>query len=148
MYLKKTTQYALYAAIEMAGSRGSPVTVAQAARHYQIPETVLAKVFQQLVRSGLARGSRGVGGGYRLARAAEEITVLDIIEVYEPRADAEHCLLEDTGPKNCGMRPSCRLRQVFEYVDESARSIYASLTLEELIDDQKLELVEVMRART
>ncbi len=36
MYLKKTTQYALYAAIEMAESGDSPVTVAEAASHYQM----------------------------------------------------------------------------------------------------------------
>ena len=124
MYLKKTTQYALYAAIEMASAGDSPVTVATAARHYQIPETVLAKVFQQLVRAGLARGSRGVGGGYRLARPASTISVLQILELFEPPTPAAGAAHSAPGHD--------RLRQLFAEVEETTRATFASVSLETL----------------
>ncbi len=60
-----------------------PVTVAGVADRYGMPRTALAKVFQQLVRAGLALGTRGVGGGYRLARPAPQVSVLDVISAFE-----------------------------------------------------------------
>ena len=69
MRLNKSTRYALYAAMEMARvGPDVPVTAGEVARRYAIPPTVLAKVFQQLVRGKLAVGERGSCGGYRLAR--------------------------------------------------------------------------------
>lgn len=81
----KSTRYGLYAAMEMA--RACPeasVSVSQVASRYAIPVTVLAKVFQHLVRSGIAIGTRGARGGYSLARPASQLTVLDVIEAIEP----------------------------------------------------------------
>ena len=57
----------------MARAGGKVTTVAAVAAKYGIPEGALAKVFQQLVRVGLATGMRGVGGGYRLARPASRM---------------------------------------------------------------------------
>ena len=65
MNFRKGTRYALYAAMEMARSEeGRPVTAAQVAARYGVAAAVLSKVFQQLVRAGLAVGTRGVNGGY------------------------------------------------------------------------------------
>ena len=71
--LSKSTCYALYAMAEMTTARGTPVTVTGVATRYRIPEGALAKVFQQLVRARLAIGTRGIGGGYRLARSASRV---------------------------------------------------------------------------
>ena len=71
----------LYAAAEMALAGDAPTTVSAVAQRYGIPEGALAKAFQQLVRAGLAAGTRGIGGGYRLTRPASKVTVLDVIRV-------------------------------------------------------------------
>ena len=104
---------------------------AQVATRYEIPENVVAKVLQQLVRSGLAHASRGVGGGYRLARAASEVTVQDVIDVFEPPSAADACMLRDEPGADCfeGGRPPCRLKALFREVDETQRSTLASVTL-------------------
>ena len=61
--LNKTTRYALYAAMEMARSAApAQVTAARVAERYSLPATVTAKVLQQLVRAGIAVGTRGLGG--------------------------------------------------------------------------------------
>ena len=57
MTVTKSTRYSLYAAAEMAMAGEGLVTVAAVAKRYGIPEGALAKVFQQLVRSGLATGT-------------------------------------------------------------------------------------------
>ena len=133
MNLNKSTRYALYAALEMAQvEEQDQVTVSQVAQRYRIPETALAKVFQRLVRSGLAAGTRGVGGGYRLVRDPSKITVLDVVSIFEPPRPPRQCLLQDQPGKPCSDFTSCRLRRLFDEVDETARSTFASVTLDTL----------------
>jgi Rrf2 family protein len=131
--LNKSTRYALYAAMEMARAGAEPVTVGQVAGRYGIPGTALAKVFQQLVRSGIAVGTRGIGGGYRLARPRSRITVLDVIKVFEPPRSEGQCLLADGSGGACVEPPDCRLRRLFDEVDELVRCTYESISLETLV---------------
>ncbi len=130
----KSTRYALYAAMEMAEAGPErPVRVTEIAERYRIPESALAKVLQQMVRSGIALGTRGVGGGYRLARPPAEVTVLEIIEIFEPPRSLESCLLADSGEDRCEGMPECRLRRLFDEVEEQARCTFASVSLETLV---------------
>lgn len=118
MKYTKSTRYALCAAMEMATSE-DPVTVAAVAEAYAIPPGALAKVFQQLVRAGLARGVRGVGGGYVLTRPPSEITVLEVIAVHDlPRPEAYG---------------DPRLQRLFDEVTEVVSSTFASVSLETLV---------------
>jgi len=128
----KSTRYALYAAIEMAVADG-PVTVAQVSKRFRIPETALAKVMQTLVRAGIARGVRGVGGGYVLSRPPAELTTLDVIAVFDPPRREGQCLLEDGAPATCTEDLDCRLRRLFDEVDEQVRCTFASVTLATLV---------------
>ena len=134
MNFRKATRYALYAAMEMARSAdGLPVTAAQVAARYGIPSAVLAKTFQQLVRAGLAAGTRGVRGGYTLTRSAATVTVLDVIEVFELPRSPEQCLVAGRDDPECPESDLCRLRRLLDEVDEMARCTYASVTLDTLV---------------
>ncbi len=132
MTLNKSTRYALYAALEMALAGDEPVTVASVAAQHRIPATALAKVFQQLVRSGMAIGTRGIGGGYRLAKPRSTITVLDVISAFEPPRPDGQCLLAERGETRCLKPIACGLRLLFDEVDQSVRSTFASVTLDTL----------------
>jgi Rrf2 family protein len=131
--ITKSTRYALYAAAEMARAGHRPTTVAGVAAQYRIPEGALAKVFQQLVRAGLASGTRGIGGGYRLARPASRITVLDVIHVFERRRERGACVLHDRPGEQCPTASGCHVQWLFNEVDELVRSTYESVTLQTLI---------------
>lgn len=131
MTLNKSARYALYAALEMALAEPRPVTVAGVAGAYGIPPTALAKVLQSLVRSGIAVGSRGVGGGYRLARGATKISVLDVVSTFDPPRPVGQCLALDDGDC-CARRGTCGVRGLFDEVDELVRCTFASVTIETL----------------
>lgn len=118
MNLNKSTRYALHAALELAASGGRPVTAAQVARRHALPENVVAKVLQQLVRAGLARGMRGVGGGYLLARPARRVSVQDVIDVFEPAPEQR---FDD--------EPAPGLGPLFREVDETVRATFESVSL-------------------
>jgi Rrf2 family protein len=130
--LSKSARYALYAALEMALAGDEPVTVSSVAGRHAIPTTALAKVFQQLVRAGLATSARGVGGGYRLGRPPSEVSVLEVIAVFDPpRAPGQDLL---TGRIAVARETSIDLglRRLFDEVDELVRCTYASVSLETL----------------
>jgi Rrf2 family iron-sulfur cluster assembly transcriptional regulator len=133
--LNKSTRYALHAALEMAVAGDRPVTVGEIAERYEIPENVLAKALQQLTRAGIARGVRGVGGGYRLARAPEDVALQDIIDIFEPTLPPDVCMLRVSPGGKCpgSRRPRCRLMKLFQGVAESARSKFESVSLATLV---------------
>jgi Rrf2 family protein len=110
-----------------AAPPGEAVTAAGVALRHGLPPAVVAKVFQRLSRAGLAAGTRGVAGGYRLARAASSITVLEVMEACEslaPAGPGTHSTLPATG---------VRLRELFDEIDEQARATLASVTLATLV---------------
>jgi Rrf2 family protein len=133
MTVSKSARYALYAAAEMALAGEQPITVAAVAARYRIPEGALAKVLQQLVRAGVASGTRGIGGGYRLARPASKITVLDIFDVFERRRDPGACVLHDRPGERCPAGGPCQVQWLFHEVDELVQSTWESVTLATLV---------------
>jgi Rrf2 family transcriptional regulator, cysteine metabolism repressor len=76
--------YALDALVELHlhGDAG-PVPIAELARRRQIPVQFLEQLFATLRRAGVLRSQRGVGGGYTFARPANEITVLEVVELLD-----------------------------------------------------------------
>lgn len=131
MKLNRSTHYALAAALEMASTEDEQVSVSRVAERNGIPETALAKVVQQLVRAGIAEGTRGVGGGYRLTRPPSRISLLDVIRVFEPEPP--------TAPFQVrGGWAAHRLNPLFAEVDEMVRSTFESITLETLARGPRL----------
>ncbi len=76
--------YAVRALVELHrhGDSG-PVPIAELARRGQIPVQFLEQLFATLRRAGLLRSQRGVKGGYSFARPAQEIPVLEIVELLD-----------------------------------------------------------------
>jgi Rrf2 family protein len=121
-------RHALYAVLDLArADESNPVSVASIAHRHHIPETALAKVFQRLVRSGLVVGTRGPHGGYRLVRPASEITVLDVMNAFEPAPPARAHPAEEVGDDDS-------LERFFGAVDGQARTAFASVTIDQLAE--------------
>ncbi len=70
----------------------------------ELPRPVVAKVLAQLSMHGITSGSTGPSGGYRLARAPDEISLHEIVAVFERPDVRPMCPF---GPKWCGSGPPC-----------------------------------------
>jgi Rrf2 family protein len=76
--------YAVSALVELHRQGAScPVPIAELARRREIPVQFLEQLFATLRRAGILRSQRGVKGGYSLARPAETITVLELVELLD-----------------------------------------------------------------
>jgi len=111
MRLSAKGRYAVMAMVDLAKhSQGSPIALAEIAERQEISLSYLEQLFAKLRRGGLVRSVRGPGGGYLLARSAEETRISDaILAVDEPiratrcktgsaigcRANKSRCLTHD-----------------------------------------------------
>lgn len=91
--LSQTTEYALRAMACLAYAPDELTPTPRLAEQTLVPPNYLAKVLQSLAQADLITGRRGVGGGYRLARPANEITLLDVVNAIDPVEPIEKCPL-------------------------------------------------------
>ncbi|MDX1763365.1 MAG: Rrf2 family transcriptional regulator [bacterium] len=95
------------------------------------PESYLAKIFQSLARAGLVRSHRGFKGGYSLGRAAEAITVKDIVEGIEGPIALNRCALQDSG---CADEKSCTIQGVWKDAQNAMLGVLDGTTLADLAE--------------
>lgn len=100
--LSEATALALHTMV-IISNQNDPISAAPMAEQLQASEAHVFKVLQQLVRSGLLRSKRGPHGGYALARPADDITLMDVYEVFEGPMRADGCLFSQSvcGGLNC-----------------------------------------------
>jgi Rrf2 family protein len=121
------TDYAVRAAIELAGGdEGRPLKAERIAESQDIPLNFLENILGQLRQARIVESRRGPEGGYMLARAAEEITVADVIRAIDgPLAGVGGRRPQDV--KYTG--PAESLRDVWVAVRASLRSVLEEVTL-------------------
>ncbi len=91
--LPKTAEYALRTVVWLARDGERSESADNLAKRTKVPRRYLQKVLQDLVQAELVRSRPGPGGGYSLARAAEKITILDVINAVDPLERIRHCPL-------------------------------------------------------
>jgi len=104
-------------------------------------ETYLSNVVQRLARGGLLRSHRGVTGGYSLARAADGISLRDVVELLEG-VELERCSLSLEGA--CATSGRCRIQNRLRALEEGyLRSMenltIATLAAEIVVDEGEAE---------
>ena len=99
----QTAEYALRAVACLARRAGEPMTTRQIADASRVPAGYLAKILQALARAGVVTGQRGLNGGFFLARAPENLTLLDIVHVADGSRRITSCPLglSDHGSRLC-----------------------------------------------
>ncbi len=126
----QTTEYALRAMAWLALSPDTLVSTGSLADHTQVPEHYLAKVLQQLAAANLIKGRRGVGGGYMLARPAEDIAVSEVVRIVGSLNRISTCPL---GLANHGSN-LCPLHRLLDDVAREAFEILDGKSLRDLVD--------------
>jgi Rrf2 family protein len=92
MQFSKSTDYALHALIHLGQSeRCNNVGIKGLSGALDVSESYLSKIMSKLRQDGIVRAAPGVNGGYELARPADQITFLDVIQVIEGRQQLFEC---------------------------------------------------------
>jgi Rrf2 family protein len=118
-----------------ASAAASPRTSASAkdiADAYGIPLPLLSKILQKLARGGLLTSEQGSNGGYRLARAARDISTLEVIRTIDGPIILTQCFTEHSG---CDQSALCPVREPLRKVHEGILGLLANISLSDLASD-------------
>ena len=134
MRLTTKGRFAVTAMIDVAmhGQRG-PVTLSAVSERQKISLSYLEQLFGKLRRHGLVESVRGPGGGYNLARAAEAVSVADVILAVDEPIDATQC----GGLENCLDDHRCMTHELWSGLNAHIFAYLRSVTLAELVRQQE-----------
>lgn len=126
------TEYAAIAVLELARRWGSgePVRIREIVANHGVPARFLVQILLQLKAAGLVTSTRGAAGGYQLALPPAEVSLEDIVRIFEPDRQAS------TGMKRS--RGAAALRDAWAEAAEAEATALRSLTFAELLDRARL----------
>ena len=132
MIFSNATEYAIRGLAELAcrgGSEGKVVMIDQLVSGTDIPRDFLAKIFQKLVRGGVVRSTKGRGGGFALARADHEITLMQIVEAVEGAQAFDGCVV---GMEACNDHMPCPQHDLYKPIRQRLKAYVQTTTLADL----------------
>lgn len=130
----RRTDYAIRALIHLAHRDGEICTAAEIAGAMDVPQPFLQQVMPILQRAGLVLARPGRNGGYTLARRADEVTLLDVVEATEGPLEATECALRG-GP--CHWEEVCALHWVWSASREAFAAQLRRATLARVAADDR-----------
>ncbi len=128
--LSSEGRYALRALIYLAQQAEGRVTADRISAEANIPRRLLARVLARLSRAGLVESYEGRGGGSRLGRPPEQVTLREAVEAAEGPFEITHCILEQ---RACGEGRPCAMHDAWGEGQEAILDYLAGQTLAQFI---------------
>lgn len=129
--ISRTSGYALEALLVIAQRDGRMTRASQLAKELGIPANYLSKILNALARAHILESERGPSGGFRLARAADEISFLDAVSVFEDTGTVRQCML---GRGRCNDDDACPLHAQWKEVSSPLFDYLRDTRLGDLAD--------------
>lgn len=144
MWISTKAQYGMRALIEVAMGGARPTSLKVVAERQGLSHLYLEQIFATLRRAGYVKSVRGAHGGYLIARPADQITALEVVELLEGSLAPVSCI-EDTD--NCDRVGNCAAEPLWRRVDDAVRSVLGSTTLAEMMAEHELITLEPLPAQ-
>jgi Rrf2 family protein len=131
MLISTKGRYALRVLCDMAEHQADGyVPLKEIAQRQEISEKYLESIIKILVKDGILAGLRGKGGGYRLNRSPEQITVGAILRLTEGSLAPVSCL--EDGALPCSRAARCRTLSLWQGLDRVIQEYLESYTIADL----------------
>lgn len=126
----KLTDYATVVLTVLAARPDAVLSAAELAERAGLEMPTVAKVLKPLAQAGLVEGFRGAGGGYRLARDAAQVTLVEIVEAMEGPLGMTECALHEGV---CGIEQSCGVRANWRRINDVVAEALRGVTLAQML---------------
>lgn len=128
--LSQTCEYAVKAATYIARHAGDePVSARDIAVGANVPQGYLQKLLSEMVRSGILVSSRGIGGGFRLSKPANQLLLKDVIAPFDDARQRSRCPF---GSPECNENRPCAVHERWGDLIESFTRFLETTTLADL----------------
>jgi Rrf2 family protein len=130
--LTRRADYGIRAMLALARSPDSrALSVRAIAADHAIPARFLPSAMTDLARAGLVEATTGRSGGYRLARPASSISLLDVVEALDGDPRRRTCVLRGSP---CLVSGTCDVHEVFAAAQEALLGELGGATLADVVD--------------
>jgi FeS assembly SUF system regulator len=126
----KLTDYATVILTVLASEPDAVLSASELAERARLEPTTVSKILKPLAQSGLVAAFRGANGGYRLARPADEIGLIDIVEALEGPLGMTECSVH---VGSCGIEQSCGVRANWHRINEVVIDALRGITLAQML---------------
>lgn len=134
MRITTQAEYGLICALHLARRlNDGPITGRDIAAREKLPADYVEQIMLKLRRASIVASTRGAHGGYRLARAAEEITVRDVIAASENATFDVHCVSHPVEAERCAESHDCSIRPVWVLLQRKIDEVLDSVRLSDLL---------------
>jgi Rrf2 family cysteine metabolism transcriptional repressor len=134
MKLSRKGEYALRAMIVLGLEYGGgPIQIQEIASRERIPKKFLEQILLELKRAGLLESTRGVGGGYRLIKPPEDVTVAKIVRIIDGPLAPLSCVSKLAHVK-CPEQRGCGLYQVMKEVRDAIADVLEGVTIADICE--------------
>ena len=126
----KLTDYATVVLTVLAARPGQVLSATELAEAAGLEATTVAKLLKPLAQAGLVVGLRGVNGGYRLARDAQAISLIEVVQAMEGPLAITECSQDHN---NCGIAHQCGVRSQWRLINDVLADALRSVTLAQML---------------
>ena len=135
MQVTRAGEYAIIGLLYLARQPAErTVMIEEISEAERIPRSFLAKIFQSLAKGGFVRSHRGAGGGFSLAKTADEINLLQILNCVESAFALQKCVSDEPVCVVSEDRlASCVLCGVFSEAQNRVNEVFARTSLQDLL---------------
>ena len=139
MKLSTKGRYGLRAFIDLAvWGKEEPVSLTSIAARQEISLNYLEQLMAKLKKAGLVKSVRGCGGGYRLARPEDEISVDDVLRALEGDLTPVDCAAIDSGKEvHCAGSDTCVSKIVWKRINDSINEAVDGIFIGELVRESE-----------
>ena len=131
MSVTRRTDYAIRLIAALAASDGEPLSVRVASEKQDVPYAFARSIQHDLVLSGLVNSHRGAHGGIVLARPADQITPLDIIEAVQGPISYASCTREEGW---CPREEHCPFHSLWVGANKLLTAYFSRMTIAQLLE--------------
>jgi FeS assembly SUF system regulator len=125
----KLTDYATVVLTVLASAPEAMLSASGLAERAGLEPPTVAKLLKSLAQAGLVQAFRGVAGGYRLARPARDISLVEIVEAMEGPLAMTECSIHDG---HCGIEASCGARANWRRINDVVADALRRVTLADM----------------
>jgi Rrf2 family transcriptional regulator, cysteine metabolism repressor len=133
MWVSRRTDYATRAVLALTLQGGGPLKLEELAKRTAVPQSVLEQVMPSMRTAGIVRSERGPGGGYRLNKRPDELTLERVVRLFQGQLAPIGCATRHN-PDPCPMAVGCTLREVWEEIRDATISLLGQVTFAELAE--------------
>jgi FeS assembly SUF system regulator len=126
----KLTDYATVVLTVLAARPGEVLSATELAEQSGLEPPTVSKLLKPLAQAGLVEGLRGVHGGYRLARPADAITLIQIVEAMEGPLAITECSHQES---QCSIAQKCGVRSNWRLINDVVADALRGVTLAQML---------------